>query len=269
MMTHETSLSLLQSGWIYIGLTIAVVIVFVLSRLYGARVRRKVNKDTVEVSSIFITSIFGFFAILVAFQLSGSTHIYETQRKLTVDEILSITAVMDAGQSLEADDRRDVLNRLTDYVDLRQKLYERPIYPSGLETRGRAQKDAGQRLVRHAYSLLPKYTGDDRIVFNTFLTRVQSMNAIFDQQYASIFMQMPRLLWQALVVLLMIISAICGYKTGIENGQQFGLTVLFLAVVLGAIIICLNLGNPRVSAMHLDLVDAQFPKLLDHLKSLR
>lgn len=269
MMTHETSLLLLQSGWIYIGLTIAVVIVFILSWLYGAHVRRKINKETVEVSSIFITSIFSFFAILVAFQLSGSTHIYETQRKLTVDEILSITAVMDATQTLRADDRKEFLNRLIDYVDLRQKFYERPIDPSGLEARGHAQKNAGQALLRQAYSLLPKYTGDDRVVFNNFLTRVQSMNTIFDQQYASIFMQMPRLLWQALVALLMVIAAICGYKTGIENGQQFGLTVLFLAVVLAAIIICLNLGNPRVSAMHLDLVDAQFPKLLGHLKSLR
>lgn len=268
-MTHETSLLLLQSGWIYIGLTIAVMIVFMLSRLYGARVRRKINKETVEVSSIFITSIFSFFAILVAFQLSGSTHIYEAQRKLTVDEILSITAVMDATQTLRPDDRKDFLNRLITYVDRRQTFYERPIEPYALELRGRAQKDAGQELLRQAYSLLPKYTGDDRIAFNNFLTRVQSMNAMFDQQYASIFMQMPRILWQALVALLMIIAAICGYKTGIENGHQFGLTVLFLAVVLAAIIICLNLGNPRVSAMHLDLVDAQFPKLLGHLKSLR
>lgn len=268
-MTQETSLLLLQSGWIYIGLTVAVVIVFTLARLYGDRIRRKVNKETVEVSSIFITSIFGFFAILVAFQLSGSTHIYETQRKLTVDEILSIVGVMDAAQSLRADDRREVLNRLIDYVDLRHKLYERPIHPSGLEARGRAQKDAGQSLVRHAYGLLPTYTDDDRVMFKTFLTRVHSMNTIFDQQYASIFMQMPRLLWQALVGLLMIIAAICGYKTGIENGQQFGLTALFLIVVLAAIIICLNLGNPRVSAIPLDFVDAQFPKLLGHLKSLQ
>ena len=92
-MTRETNLLLLQSGWIYLGLTIAVVIVFVLSWLYGTRVRRKLNKESVEVSSIFITSIFGFFAILVAFQLSGSTNIYETQRKLNVDENLSISAV--------------------------------------------------------------------------------------------------------------------------------------------------------------------------------
>ncbi len=268
-MTHETGLLLLQSGWIYIGLTVAVIIVFLLSRLYGARARRKINKEAIEVSSIFITSIFGFFAILVAFQLSGSTQIYESLRKLTVDEILSVTAVADAAQTLKADDKREVINRLTDYVDLRQKFYERPIHPSGLETRGRAQRDAGQGLLLHAYSLLPKYVGDDRIAFNNFLKLVRTMNTIFDQQYASIFTQMPRVLWLALIGLLMIISAICGYKTGVENGQQFGLTVLFLAVVLAAITICLNLGNPRVSSMHLDLVDAQFPKLLDHLKSLR
>ena len=95
------------------------------------------------------------------------------------------------------------------------------------------------------------------------------MNAIFDQQFASIFIQTPRVLWQALILLLMIISAICGYKIGIEKGRDFGLTVLFLGVVLGAIIICLSLGNPRVSAVHLDLLDAQFVKLMDHLKSLR
>jgi hypothetical protein len=268
-MTHETGLLLLQSGWIYIGLTIAVAVVFVLSWLYGARARRKINKESIEVSSIFITSIFGFFAILVAFQLSGSTQIYENQRKLTVDEILSITAVADAAQTLKADDKREVLNRLADYVDLRQRFYERPIHPSGLETRGRALKDAGHGLLLHAYSLLPKYVGDDRIAFDNFLKLVRSMNTTFDQQYVSIYTQMPRVLWQALIVLLMIISAICGYKTGVESGQELGLTVLFLVVVLAAIAICLNLGNPRISSMHLDLVDAQFPKLLVHLKSLR
>lgn len=135
-MNYETSLLLLQSGWIYIGLTIAVVLVFTLSWLYGARVRRKVNKETVEVSSIFITSIFSFFAILVAFQFSGSTHIYEAQRKLTVDEILSITAVMDATQTLRSDDRKEFLNRLIAYVALRQTFYERPIEPYALEVRG-------------------------------------------------------------------------------------------------------------------------------------
>jgi hypothetical protein len=67
----------------------------------------------------------------------------------------------------------------------------------------------------------------------------------------------------------MIISAICGYKTGLEKGQHVGLTILFLFVVLAAIIICLNLGNPRVSVIRLDVIDAQFPKLLRHLESLR
>jgi hypothetical protein len=67
----------------------------------------------------------------------------------------------------------------------------------------------------------------------------------------------------------MIVSGICGYKTGIEQGQQFGLTVLFLFVILAAIVICLNLGNPHVSAINLDLVDAQFTKLLDRLESSR
>ena len=57
-MTHETGLLLLQSGWIYIGLTVAVIVVFLLSRLYGSRARRKINKEAIEVSSIFITSIF-------------------------------------------------------------------------------------------------------------------------------------------------------------------------------------------------------------------
>jgi hypothetical protein len=268
-MTRETNLLLLQSGWIYLGLTIAVVIVFVLSWLYGTRVRRKLNKESVEVSSIFITSIFGFFAILVAFQLSGSTHIYENQRKLTVDEILSISAVMDSTEMLRADDRQDILKLLVEYVEGRKHFYDRPIRAQGLEERGRAQKDAGLRLLRHAYALLPKYSGDDRVIFNNFLTRVQIMNTTFDQQFASIFMQAPRILWQALVVLLMIISAICGYKTGLEKGQHVGLTILFLFVVLAAIIICLNLGNPRVSVIRLDVIDAQFPKLLRHLESLR
>ena len=84
-MTLETGILLLQSGWIYIGLAVVVVMVFSLSWLFGIRMRRKVDKQTVEFSSIFISSIFGFFAILIAFQLSGSTNIYETQRKLTVD----------------------------------------------------------------------------------------------------------------------------------------------------------------------------------------
>ena len=268
-MTHETNILLLQSGWLYVGLSVAVVIVFGVSWLYGSRVRRTINKETVEVSSIFITSIFGFFAILVAFQLSGSTNNYETQRKLTVDEILSISAVMDSTKMLRADDRQDVLKLLAEYVERRKHFYDRPIRTLGIEERGRAQKEAGLQLLRHAYTLLPKYVGDDRIMFSTFLTRVQIMNSSFDQQFASIFMQTPRILWQALIVLLMIISAICGYKTGIEKGQQVGLTVLFLFVVLAAIIICLNLGNPRMSAIRLDVVDAQFPKLLRQLESLR
>lgn len=268
-MTHETNILLLQSGWLYVGLSVAVVIVFGVSWLYGSRVRRTINKETVEVSSIFITSIFGFFAILVAFQLSGSTNNYETQRKLTVDEILSISAVMDSTKMLRADDRQDVLKLLAEYVERRKHFYDRPIRTLGIEERGRAQKEAGLQLLRHAYALLPKYVGDDRIIFNSFLTRVQIMNSSFDQQFASIFMQTPRILWQALIVLLMIISAICGYKTGIEKGQQVGLTVLFLFVVLAAIIICLNLGNPRMSAIRLDVVDAQFPKLLRQLESLR
>ena len=268
-MTLETGILLLQSGWIYIVLAVVVVMVFSVSWLFGIRMRRKVDKQTVEFSSIFISSIFGFFAILIAFQLSGSTNIYETQRKLTVDEIVSISAVMDSTQMLNAVDRKDVLKLLVEYVERRKHFYDRPIQVLGLEERGRAQKDAGLRLLHHAYALLPKYSGDDRVMFSNFLTRVQIMNTIFEQQFASIFMQAPRILWQALVVLLVLTSAICGYKTGIENGQQLGLTVVFLFVVLGAIIICLNLGNPRLSAIRLDFVDAQFPKLLRQLESLR
>jgi len=253
----------------YLILTIAAVIVFFSSWFYGTRVRQKINKDSVEVSSIFISSIFGFFAILIAFQLSGSTRIYEHHRQLTIDEILSISAVADATQSLRAQEREDVLKLLVEYVELRLNFNDRPINASGLEARGRAQRDLGLGLAHHAFAILPKYGGDDRIIFNSFLSRVQHMNTIFDQQYASIFIQTPLILWQALVVLLMIISGICGYKTGFENGQQFGLTILFLFVVFVAIIICLNLGNPRVSVIRLDLIDAQFPKLLRYVESLR
>jgi hypothetical protein len=268
-LTNETNLFLLQSGWLYVGLSLAVFIVFFFSRLFGVRVRRKINKETLEVSNIFISSIFGFFAILIAFQLSGSTRIYENQRKTTIDEILSISSVIDTTQSLNPEDRPHVLKLLTEYLELRDKLYERPIKASELEFRGRELKQAGLNLERHAFVLLPKYEGDERLKLNTFLTRAQHMKAIFDQQHASIFMKTPNILWQALVVLLIIISGVCGYKTGIENGQQFGLTVLFLIVVLAAIIICLNLGNPRLSAVRLDFIDLQFPKLLRDIESLR
>jgi hypothetical protein len=122
-------------------------------------------------------------------------------------------------------------------------------------------------LVRHAYMLLPKYDGDDRVILMSFLSCVQLVNTSFDQQYASIFLQMPTILWQALITLLVIISAICGYKTGVEKGQQFILTAVFLVVVLAAIIICLHLGHPRVSDLGLDLVDVRFPKLLDRINS--
>lgn len=268
-MTHEISFLLLQSGWVYVGLTVAVVVIFALSWFYGARVRRKLNKETVEISSIFLSSIFGFFAILIAFQLSGSTRVYENQRQLTIDEMLSISAVIDAAQLLRSHDRHNVQKLLTEYIELRQNFYDKPLDGSKLEIRGHSLREKGLKLLREAYVMLPTYDGDDRIMFNSFLTRVQHMNKIFDQQYVSIFMQTPRILWQALIALLMIISGICGYKMGLEKGQQFGLTTLFLFVVLAAIIICLNLGNPHVSIIRLDLIDTQFPKLLRHAESLR
>ena len=268
-MTHEKNLLLMQSGWLYVALTVAVLFFFFFGWRYGQVIRRKQNKESAEFSSIFITSIFGFFAILVAFQLSGSTQIYETQRKRTMDEIISISGVIDAASLLRVEDRADVLKLLVGYIEQRETFYHRPIHPAGIETLGREQKDLGMGLVRHAYMLLPKYGGDDRVMFKSFLSHVQLMNTSFDQQYASIFMQMPTILWQALVTLLMIISVICGYKTGIEKGQQFGLTAAFLVVVLAAIIICLNLGNPRVSALEVDLFDALFPKLLLHIDSIQ
>lgn len=72
-MTHEKNLLLMQSGWLYVGLTVAVLFFFFFGWRYGQVIRRKQNKESAEFSSIFITSIFGFFAILVAFQLSGSS----------------------------------------------------------------------------------------------------------------------------------------------------------------------------------------------------
>ena len=63
----------MQSGWLYVGLTVAVLFFFFFGWRYGQVIRRKQNKESAEFSSIFITSIFGFFAILVAFQLSGSS----------------------------------------------------------------------------------------------------------------------------------------------------------------------------------------------------
>ena len=266
-MTLERSLLIMQSGWLYVGLIASVLFVFFFGWRYGQVVRRKQNNESAEFSSIFITSIFGFFAILVAFQLSGSTHIYETQRKLTMDEIISISGVIDATSMLRVEDRADVLKLVVGYVEQRVTFYNKPIHPSELETQGRKLKNLGMDLMRHAYMLLPKYDGDDRVILMSVLSGVQLMNTSFDLQYASIFMQMPTILWQALVALLMIISAICGYKTGIENGQQFILTAVFLVVVLAAIIICLNLGHPRVSDLGLDLVDVRFPKLLDRINS--
>ena len=184
-----------------------------------------------------------------------------------MDEIISISGVIDATSMLRVEDRADVLKLVVGYVEQRVTFYNKPIHPSELETQGRKLKNLGMDLMRHAYMLLPKYDGDDRVILMSVLSGVQLMNTSFDLQYASIFMQMPTILWQALVALLMIISAICGYKTGIENGQQFILTAVFLVVVLAAIIICLNLGHPRVSDLGLDLVDVRFPKLLDRINS--
>lgn len=268
-MTLERSLLIMQSGWLYVGLIASVLFVFFFGWRYGQVVRRKQNKESAEFNSIFITSIFGFFAILVAFQLSGSTHIYETQRKLTMAEIISISGVIDAASLLRVEDRADVLKLLAGYVEQRETFYNKPINPSEHETRGRKLKNLGMGLVRHAYMLLPKYDGDDRVILMSFLSCVQLVNTSFDQQYASIFLQMPTILWQALITLLVIISAICGYKTGIEKGQQFILTAVFLVVVLAAIIICVKLGHPRVSHLGVDIVEEQFPKLLSRIYSTR
>ncbi len=267
-MTDETGWMLLQSGWIYLGLLLASVVIFVLCWSFGVRARRSINKESVEISSIFITSIFSFFAILVGFQLSGSTRIYETQRKLSVDEILSIAAVADSIDALAVDDRAEVLRFLVKYIEQRERLYAKPLVPLEMERKGRAQKDLVIDLLRHSYGLLPKYQGDQRVAFTVFLNRVESMSSIFDQQRASIFLQTPRILWQALIGLMLIITAICGYKIGIEKGQQFGLTLLFLLVVFAAIFICLSLGSPRASVIPLDSIDQQFPKLLHRIQLL-
>lgn len=253
----DTAIFLIQSGAIYLALSVAVIVLFFFGLRIGVRERLKAPENAAKGSDFFLTSVFGFFAILIAFQLSGATKIYEDTQKILLEEISSISTVVSMSKGLENEERRVVSDLLGQYLDKRLALYDKPLQVTEFKVRVEGVNKVGEALwlKANAYSYNRVAVVMDKEFRTDFVRRVQVMNVAFGNQARSFYVHLPRILWQALVVLLLISAGICGYKMGVEKPPRVFLPLIFLGVMIGAFSICINLGHPRIGVAGYELHD--------------
>lgn len=251
--TDQSAIYLMQSGWFFVFLFFGTVFIFSVSWYFGAKARRKSSLETPKLDSMFVGSIFGFSAFLIAFQLSGSTQIFENIRRVTLEEFSAVTGLIQDIGRLPMDKQEHLNKMLKEYLDHRVDLFERPFSLERFEQGAIEQKHLGRKIANAVQDWPQQSDHVQRSIVLEMQTLVRSMNSAFEKVNISVYTHSLHVFWRALVVLLAMSVGIAGYKTGLENREHWFCTLLFLSVTIGAIVLCVHLGNPRIGFIELDV----------------
>ena len=218
---------------LYIG-TVAIVIASVYTGFFLARAHIKKNRtDSEGPINTIVAATMGLLAFILAFTFGVTTSRFEDRKSLMLEEVNSIETTYLRCDLIPEPQRSEIQTLLKKYVDIRVKLQADPQDYQILVP----ESEHLQTLMwDQAVSLSESAQKNPQLV----ALFINSMNDMFDLQtkritVATIF-RLPRLLWQALFLLIILCMVEVGYLFGLAGKSPNLLLIILLALSFSAMI---------------------------------
>lgn len=230
----------LFSACIFLGVLGAVL----LGRIVGHRTHNKSNGDRNTTDDMLIGSILGLMALVISFTFSGAAGRLDQRERLISAETTSITSAYAAIRYVGDADKELLKALFKKFVALRATLYDNVLDFEAFTLRQREIDETIGLLKDAAYSAALKSPPEGRSLATEFVKLVNAMSSAHTNQLQAMWFHPPRVIWAALVFLILISSFLAGYKMGITQRRERLLSFMFAALISCAIYLILCLEFP-------------------------
>ncbi len=243
----------------FMGIIAFIYIGFLVGRF---RLKIKINNERPVINNDFVTAIFGFAALLIAFSFSIAASHFGDRQAATFKEVSTISAAYEAATLLNAPDSLKLQNSILDYLDSRITFYDGLESVKILNDRINQQKNRLTKIKFQTIEALANAPLRTRqLVSASVFSSVEKMNESFEAQAMLMKIHPPRLIMQSLAILIAIVSFLSGYSMAIKKEHDWVLASLFALIMMGTIYVILHLEYPNIGSLHLDDSRIQFNEL--------
>jgi hypothetical protein len=243
-------------------LLVSLLVAAEIGFLLGRRARPDIDDRTRSQISTIQAAVLGMLALLLGFTFSLSTSRYEIRKQLVLEESNAIGTTFLRAQLLPEPHRREALNLLRRYVDIRLEFYRAGIDPVLLRQANDKTEKTHKDLWSHAVAVGEK---DPRAITTGLF--IQSLNEMIDlhsKRMAALENHVPEVVFILLYLVSIMALGMLGYGCGL-GGQRSLLMAMTTALLIAfVILIIMDLDRPRRG-----LVQVSQQRLIELQESLR
>lgn len=259
LVSESLRIYLMTSGMMYWFLLVSMLIMVEAGWRLGVYFSRKYGVKKIDASETFLAAIFGLLALLVALTFSGASDRFEKRRDLIVQEVSALGTAYQSVDLLPKKDQPKIRELFKKYIDSRIDLYKNhdTLYELPLERKVAVHNAVGDEIWKAVVRAVEDTAYPQKLVTAQILPELSDMFTASENQRIASKFHPPPIIWQALILLSLIGSLIAGYNMGIENKRDWLLTIVFVILMAGTIIIILGLEYPRTGKVTLDDFDME------------
>ncbi|MDP3622256.1 MAG: hypothetical protein Q8R65_10110 [Polynucleobacter sp.] len=265
-MNDALRLEIFESGLLPWVLIFVMAVMLEVGWWVGKHCHLKLNQTRPDSTEAIVGSIFGLLALLVAFTFSGASDRFDRHRQLIQSEMSAISTAYSTVDLLKAEDQAVLRKAFIEYLDHRIVLYKKPLEFKELSARFDKQAELGNTIWLEAIRAVNSMNAFDREVSKLMLPKVLDMLDAYDNQRLSMRFHPPPIIWLSLFTLAIIGALVAGYNMGMEQKRDWVLTMVFVALMAGAIFVILNLEYPRVGSISLIEFEQEIVELRNAIK---
>jgi len=244
------------SGLLCVFIFTGVLVAVLLGRYVGHQTHSKSNGSKNSTDDTLIGSILGLMALVIAFTFSGAAGRLDQRERLISAETSAITSAYAALRYVGTSEQDSLKSLFSQFAAQRSSLYDNVADFEAFTIRQREIEVTIGRLQDEAYSASLKVAPEARPLATEFVKLVNTMVSAHMSQLQAMWFHPPRIIWLALIVLVLIGSFLAGYKMGVTQRRERLLSYLFAALISCAIYLILSLEFPllfRASSLESDV----------------
>lgn len=260
MNSSAIPITFVTSGLFAIFIFTGVFLAVWAGRRIGHQAHRKSNGSKNSTDDTLIGSILGLMALVLAFTFSGAAGRLDQRERLISAETSAIASAYAALRYVEPSEREALKSQFRLFITQRALLYDDMSDLEAFTQRQREIDATISHLQDLAYGAALKTTSETRPLATEFVKLVNAMGSSYANQLQAMWFHPPRIIWAALVILILIGSFLAGYKMGVTQRHERLLTFMFAALITSVIYLIFSLEFPllfRISNLESDVRQAE------------
>jgi cytochrome c oxidase subunit IV len=261
LISSDLRIYLIESNLLTWILLFSMLLMVEIGWRLGHRLSSEVKVDNAASTDTFMAGIFGLLALLLALTFSGASDRFDKRRDFISKELSAIGTAYQSIDLLSAKSQTAVRNTFIKYLDTRITIYQGKKDESSINHQFQIHDEIGNELWRVTVLAVRETPYPEKLIAAQILPELSSMFDASANQRLAMKLHPPPIIWQALICLSLVGSLVAGYSLGLQKKRDWFLTLVFIVMMAGTIMVILNLEYPRLGFVKLDDFDIELVNL--------